>query len=108
MIAFDPNTWLMYEGLSNYGHGVSPAPVVSVATFVRRKQTGAVCLPVVPCGMRRVCSVKTTLTLSAGFGGAGSTRWQGVLSLTTGAFTSTLLLLKRLVIRIQMAGSENP
>lgn len=35
MIALDPNTWLMYEGLSNYGHGVSPAPVVSVATFVQ-------------------------------------------------------------------------
>src|SRR3989344_6910455 len=33
MIAFDPNTWLMYEGLSNYGHGVSPAPVGSVASF---------------------------------------------------------------------------
>lgn len=35
MIAFDPNTWLMYEGLSNHGHGVSPAPMVSVATFVQ-------------------------------------------------------------------------
>lgn len=38
MIAFDPNTWLMYEGLSNYGHGVSPAPHVAVATFVRAEE----------------------------------------------------------------------
>jgi hypothetical protein len=38
MIAFDPNTWLMYEGLSNYGHGVWPAPMVSVATFVQGEQ----------------------------------------------------------------------
>lgn len=37
MIAFDPNTWLMYEGLSNYGHGVWPAPMVSVATFVQNE-----------------------------------------------------------------------
>lgn len=38
MIAFDPNTWLMYEGLSNHGHGVSPAPLVSVATFVQAEE----------------------------------------------------------------------
>lgn len=74
----------------------------------RPKRTGAVYQPVVPCVMRHVCSVRTILTLSAGFGGVGSMRWQGVLSLTTGAFTNILLLLKTLVVRSQMVGSKNP
>lgn len=38
MIAFDPNTWLMYEGLSNHGHGLTPVPLVSVATFVQAEE----------------------------------------------------------------------
>ena len=38
MIAFDPNTGLMYEGLSNHGHGVWPAPFVSVAKFLQAEE----------------------------------------------------------------------
>ena len=34
MIAIDRNTWLVYEGTSNYGHGLSPTPLVTRATFV--------------------------------------------------------------------------
>lgn len=34
MIGFDPNTGLAYEGLSNYGYGLWPAPLVLCATFV--------------------------------------------------------------------------
>lgn len=34
MIGIDSNTWLVYEGVSNYGHGVWPTPVVSIATLI--------------------------------------------------------------------------
>jgi len=34
MIGIDGNTWLVYEGVSNYGHGVWPTPVVSIATLI--------------------------------------------------------------------------
>lgn len=38
MIAFDPNTGLMYEGLTNHGHCVWPAPFVSVAKFLQSEE----------------------------------------------------------------------
>jgi len=34
MIGIDSNTWLVYEGVSNYGHGVWPTPIISVATLI--------------------------------------------------------------------------
>lgn len=34
MIGIDSNTWLVYEGVSNYGHGVWPTPLVSIATLI--------------------------------------------------------------------------
>ena len=34
MIGIDSNTWLVYEGVSNYGHGVWPTPVLSIATLI--------------------------------------------------------------------------
>jgi hypothetical protein len=34
MIGLDPNTWLVYEGVSNYGHGVWPSPFISKATLI--------------------------------------------------------------------------
>lgn len=34
MIGIDRNTWLIYEGASWYGHGVSPSPVILAATIV--------------------------------------------------------------------------
>jgi hypothetical protein len=35
MIAIDPSNRLYYEGASNYGHGIWPSPVVSVATLIQ-------------------------------------------------------------------------
>ena len=36
MIGLDRNNWLVYEGVSNYGHGVWPTPVVTRATLIER------------------------------------------------------------------------
>lgn len=35
MIGIDSNTWLVYEGISNYGHGVWPTPVLTAATLIQ-------------------------------------------------------------------------
>lgn len=35
MIGIDTNTWLVYEGVSNYGHGVWPTPVLTAATLIQ-------------------------------------------------------------------------
>jgi hypothetical protein len=35
MIAIDQSNRLFYEGVSNYGHGIWPSPIVSVATIIR-------------------------------------------------------------------------
>jgi hypothetical protein len=37
MIGFDPNTGLAYEGISNYGHGIFPAPIVLRATIIKEE-----------------------------------------------------------------------
>lgn len=34
MIGIDGNTWLVYEGSGNYGHGLWPTPVVTIATII--------------------------------------------------------------------------
>lgn len=34
MIGIDSNTWLVYGGVSNYGDGVWPTPVMSIATLI--------------------------------------------------------------------------
>lgn len=34
MLGIDQNTHLLFEGVSNYGHGVWPAPVLSAATLI--------------------------------------------------------------------------
>lgn len=34
MIGIDRDSWLVYEGVSNYGHGVWPTPIVTRATFI--------------------------------------------------------------------------
>ena len=34
MIGVDNNTWLVFEGVSNYGHGVWPTPIISIATLI--------------------------------------------------------------------------
>ena len=36
MIGIDTNTWLIYEGTGNYGRGVVPTPLLSVATLVTK------------------------------------------------------------------------
>jgi hypothetical protein len=36
MIGLDRNNWLVYEGVSNYGHGVWPTPIVTRATLIER------------------------------------------------------------------------
>lgn len=37
MIGIDRNNWLIYEGASNYGHGVWPTPVITRATLIERQ-----------------------------------------------------------------------
>ena len=34
MIGIDNNTWLVFEGVSNYGHGIWPTPIISIATLI--------------------------------------------------------------------------
>lgn len=34
MIGIDSNSWLVYEGVSNYGHGIWPTPVLAIATLI--------------------------------------------------------------------------
>ncbi|MCY4755411.1 hypothetical protein [Pelomonas aquatica] len=41
MIGIDPNTNLVYEGLSNFGHGLWPAPLLLRATFIREPEDWA-------------------------------------------------------------------
>lgn len=38
MIGIDTNTWLVYEGVSNYGHGVWPSPVLTAATLIQAEE----------------------------------------------------------------------
>lgn len=35
MIGIDGNTWLVYEGVSSFGHGVWPTPVLSIVTVIK-------------------------------------------------------------------------
>ena len=37
MIGIDGNTGLLYEGKSNYGHGVWPNPIISIATLISQE-----------------------------------------------------------------------
>lgn len=37
MIGIDRNTWLVYEGVSTYGHGIWPLPVISMATLIENE-----------------------------------------------------------------------
>lgn len=36
MIGIDQNSWLVFDGVSNYGHGVWPTPVISIATLIEK------------------------------------------------------------------------
>lgn len=38
MIGIDRNNWLVYEGVSHYGHGIWPSPVITRATLIESQE----------------------------------------------------------------------